>query len=271
MGLATNHTSVFGAPLDLSMAALPFSDRKGPNVVVLTEIDPDKMEDILDNEIEVVTFVFNSANEIKNQIKANMDPSDVLKIKKYLCSLFSLEPGDYKSSVVLRNLKTGEAAVASSSFSIPIVYSGIHLFPPLVFIPDKEADYISIKTKFAYKDVAIPDLSEIYPALSGRPSLMAGELDKGTRTLLAEVRCMITVIQDPEIDLSASLTSLSDPRQAIPISFSILTVKEEQDMDILLMEFNLPELEEGEYLLNLTAQEAKTNSKSQVNISFKIK
>ena len=271
MGLATNHTSVFGAPLDLSMAALPFSDRKGPNVVVFTEIDPGKLKKVLNNEVEIVTFVFNTSNEIKNQIKGKMDPPEVLKRKKYLYSIFSLEPGDYKSSVVLRNQKTGEAAVASSLFSIPIVYSGIHLFPPLVFIPDKKADYISIKTKLVNKDQAIPDLSEIYPALSGRPSLMAGGLDKGIRTLLAEVRCLITKIQDPEIDLSASLSSLSNPQQEIPISFSILTVKEEKDMDILLMEFNLPELEEGEYSLGLTAQEVKTKSKSRVNISFKIK
>ena len=88
---------------------------------------------------------------------------------------------------------------------------------------------------------------------------------------MAEVRCMITGIQDPEIDLSASLTSLSNPRQAIPISFSILTVKEVKDMDILLMEFNLPALEEGEYSLTLSAQDINTNSKSRVNISFKIK
>lgn len=271
MGLATNHTSVFGAPLNLSMVALSFSDKKEPNVIVFTEIDPDKTEDVLNDEVEIVTFVFNEANEIKNQIKVKMNLLDALKKKSYLYSLFSLEPGDYKSSVVLHNLKTGEAAVASSSFSIPILYNGIHLFPPLVFIPGEEADYISIKEKLKGKDPVILELGDIYPALSGRTSLMAGELAKGIRSLSAEVRCLIIGIQDPEIDLSASLKSLSNPQEEIPISFLILSGKEEQDMDILLMEFNLPELEKGEYSLALTAQDTKTKSKSQVNISFKIK
>ncbi|MDH5468469.1 MAG: VWA domain-containing protein, partial [Candidatus Aminicenantes bacterium] len=142
MGLAVNRKSPFGDPQEFPLIALPFSDKEGPNVVILSEIDPEKMREVLAGEVEMVTFIFNPMNEILDQVRIKMDLSNVSEKKNYLYCIFSLEPGNYECCLVLRNLKTGEAAVASSSVSIPVSYSGIHLFKPLVFIPDEEATYI---------------------------------------------------------------------------------------------------------------------------------
>jgi len=271
MGLALNRKSVFDEPQEFPMIALPFSDKEGPNVVLLTEIDPEKMEDVLDREVEMVTFVFNPINEILDQRRIKVDFSNTSEKKNYFYNIFSLEPGQYECCVVLRNLKTGRAAVASSSVSIPISHSGIHLFQPLVFIPDKEANYTYAKKGQKERDSGILDLKAIYPSISNQSSVLFEKVDKGVSKLLAEVRCLMIGIQDPEIELAASLIPLSRTQEVIPLSFSILSCLEKKDMDILLLEFQLPELESGKYSLNLVANEIKTKSVSQVNMSLKIK
>jgi len=271
MGLTLNRKSVFEEPLEFSMIALPFSDKGGPNTVLLTEIDPEEMAELLDGEVEMVTFVFNPMNEIMDQIRIKMDLSDASEKKNYHYNISSLEPGQYECRVVLRNLKTGKAALASSSVSIPISYSGIHLFKPLVFIPDREANYVSVKKKQKEGDSGILDLKAIYPSISNQSSVLIEEMDKGVSKLLAEVRCLMIGIQDPEIDLSASLFPLSQTQEVLPLSFSILSCSEMKEMDILLLEFRMPELESGQYSLNLVANEIKTKSISKVNMFFKIK
>jgi len=271
MGLALNRKSVLDEPQEFPMIALPFSDKKGPNVVLLSEINPEKMEDMLDREVEIVTFVFNPMNEILDQRRIKMDLSYTSENKNYYYNIFSLKPGKYECRVVLRNLKTGKAAVASSSVSIPISYSGIHLFQPLVFIPDKEATYTYAQKGQKKANSGFLDLAAIYPSISGQSSVLIEEVDKGVSKLLAEVRCLMIGIQDPEIDLSASLIPLSNTQEVMPLSFSILSCSEKKEMDILLLEFRLPELESGQYSLNLIANEIKTKSISEVNMPLKIK
>ena len=271
MGLALNRKSVLDEPQEFPMIALPFSDKKGPNVVLLSEINPEKMEDMLDREVEIVTFVFNPMNEILDQRRIKMDLSHTSENKNYYYNIFSLKPGKYECRVVLRNLKTGKAAVASSSVSIPISYSGIHLFQPLVFIPDKEATYTYAQKGQKKANSGFLDLAAIYPSISGQSSVLIEEVDKGVSKLLAEVRCLMIGIQDPEIDLSASLIPLSNTQEVMPLSFSILSCSEKKEMDILLLEFRLPELESGQYSLNLIANEIKTKSISEVNMPLKIK
>lgn len=271
MGLALNRKSVFDEPQEFPLIALPFSEKEGPNVVLLSEINPEKMEEVLDREVEIVTFTFNPLNEILDQIRIKMDFSDVSDKKNYYYNIFSFKPGKYECRVVLRNSKTGKAAVASSYVSIPISYSGIHLFKPLVFIPDKEANYVYAKKGQKKANSGFLDLAAIYPSISGQSSVVIEEVDKGVSKILAEVRCLMIGIQDPEIELSASLIRLSNAQEVMPLSFSILSCSEKKEMDILLLEFRLPELESGQYSLNLVANEIKTKSISQVNMSFKIK
>ncbi len=150
-------------------------------------------------------------------------------------------------------------------------YSGIHLFQPLVFIPDKEATYTYAQKGQKKANSGFLDLAAIYPSISGQSSVLIEEVDKGVSKLLAEVRCLMIGIQDPEIDLSASLIPLSNTQEVMPLSFSILSCSEKKEMDILLLEFRLPELESGQYSLNLVANEIKTKSISEVNLPLKIK
>jgi hypothetical protein len=271
MGLAVNRKSPFGDPQEFPLIALPFSDKEGPNVVVLSEIDPVKMREVLAGEVEMATFILNPMNEILDQVRIKMDLSHVSEKKNYPYSIFSLNPGDYECCSVLRNLKTGKAAAASSSVSIPVSYSGIHLFKPLVFIPDEEATYIYAEKGQKEGNPGILDLKKIYPSISGQSSVLIEGVDKEVSRLLAEVRCLFVGSQEPEIELSACLIPLSRTQEAIPLSFSILSYSERDGMGILLLEFMLPKLEIGQYSLNLVANEMKTQSTSQASLSFKIK
>lgn len=114
------------------------------------------------------------------------------------------------------------------------------------------------------------DLLDIYPFDPNQYSPLVEELNQGISKLLALMRYSIIDIQEPEFHLSACLIHLSSG-QKIPLSFSILSTKKEEEISTLLTEFQIPELESGKYSFNLIAEELKTKSTSQISSRIQVR
>ena len=178
----------------------------------------------------------------------------------YYTNLTSLHPGKYKCRLVIRNPETGRGAVASSSVFVPKGQdNGIKLYPPLLLKPEKDAYYLKRPSAvYAY------DLKQYFP--------LVGQLEHGTTSVLAAVRCSFSGLKPPDIQLSANLIqSSSDTGRAIPANITILNRYHDIDTEIFLLAIQTEGLESGEYFLYLFAVDSLTQSRSGTNTTFKVK
>jgi VWFA-related protein len=272
MNLALAEKPKFQDPLNFPSVALPCSGKKGSNLVLLSEIGLDKIEEVRGEETEVVALILDEENNIVDSSRRKIVLSKMPQKAIYPFGIFSLLSGEYKCRLILRNLETGKGAVASSTVFIPeIPDSGLRLYPPSLLVTGKEAFYLKASKLQKGESEKNPlSLINIYPSFSGGYSPLVEVLDKGISKILAAVQYTIFNIPAPEVELSAHLIKESSGEK-IPLSFSILSAQEEEKTHTLLIEFELPELQPGKYSLDITAEEETTKSKSQTTRTFLIK
>ena len=272
MDLALSGSSYLQVPLSFPVIALPCAIESESNLVLLSELPVETIKTELRGKTEMITLVFNEENAVIDSSQGEVDFAAFPQEKLYHYSILSLSPGKYKCCVVIRNLETGKGAVASSSAEIPERQeSGLRLYSPLLLIPEKEAHYLRAQKDMKEETAAAKiSLNKIYPFLTNRQTPMTGELEQGVPNILAILRCSIFDIQDPEVDLTANLVDRATGEE-MPLSFSILSSMSQEETDILLIEFQLPEMKPGEYTLEISAEELSTQSKSKVTHNFRVK
>lgn len=271
--LAMSENPQFQVPYILPSVALPFSEKKESNLVMLSEISLDKIKEVMKGETEVLSFNLDEENNIANYIEGKVNFYTLPQKKIYLYSISSLSPGKFECRLVLRDIKTGKGAVASSPVVIPEASGpGIKLFPPLLLIPEKQAVYLKLskdqKKGTEKKSLSIKD---IYPFLPNNFSPLIEEMDRGILKLPAVLRLSIVDVQECDIEISAHLINHSSNKKIPLPNASILYSKKKEGIEVLLVEFRLPELEPGKYSMEIIAEEMTTKTKSQVSRTFKIR
>ena len=270
--LALGENPYFQEPLNFNVMALPFSEKKESNFVLLSKIPQDKIPEVTEGKTELITFIFDTENNIVASTKGKINFSQIPQKTIYHYAISSISAGQYECRVVIRNLETGNAAVASTSVIIPEqLDSGIRLYPPLLLIPEKEAFYLrASETQKEKKEGKALSIIDIYPLLSKRHSPLVEDLEQGITKILGVIRCSVAYIQKPNIELSAYLIDHSSGQKTL-LSFSILSSERTEDTDVLFIEIQLPELKPGKYYLEITAEEIKSKSRSEVRTSLNVK
>lgn len=270
--LALSENPYFQEPYSLNLIALPCSGKKESNCVLISEIPLDDLEEVIKGKTEHANFIFDNDNNVIFSTRGDIDFSPFSQERIYSYTILSLHPGMYECRTIIRNLKTGRAAVATSLVDVPEpLKSGMRLYQPLLLIPEKKSVFIKL-TKDSKKDAKkeLLSLNDIYPFISNKHSPLINVSDKDVSKLLAVVRCSFVDIQKPEVNISASLVEHASKKK-IPLSLSILSSKDQEDTVVLLIELQLPELITSRYSLNIVAEEVNTQSKSEVNTDFSVR
>lgn len=272
LDLALSKNPYFQQPSSFDMIALPCSFAKKDNILLLSEIPLDEMQDVVKGKPELVTFIFDDKNSVVDSTKGEIDVSTLPQKTIFDYTFSSLSPGKYECRMIIRNLDTGRAAVASCSVEIPEpLESGSKLFEPLLLIPEKNSFYLKLsKEKNKEAQERELSISDIYSFLTNEHSPLLETIDQGTTKLLAIMRSSVVGIQNPNVELSAFLGQKPEA-QKTRLNFSILSSKKDKDTDILFLEFQLPQLKPGIYSLDLVAMETSTQAKSQISRSFQVK
>lgn len=270
--LALSEKPHFQEPLHFSLITLPYSIQEKSKLLLLTEIPAEKIKGIAGKKVEIITLIFDNQNEIVKFNRDEVTSSKFAQDNVFYYATSSLSPGEYDCKIVIRDLETGKGAVASSSvFISEAPESGVILYPPLLLVPKKNASYLKeLSTEKNEEQGKSTNLFDIYPFDPNQYSPLVKELNKGVSKLLAVMRYTIIDIQEPEFHLSACLTEPSSGLE-IPLSFSTLSTKKEEEISILLIEFQTPELLPGKYFLNLIVEELKTKSKSQISSEIQVR
>ncbi len=266
--VALGENPYFQTPLTFNAMALPCPRTKGPNLVLLSEIPIDTISDVAEGKAELVTFIFSTKNKIVSSAKGEIDFSAFSQKTIYHYTISSLSPGRYECRLVLRNLKTGKAAVASSSVMITEPSpSGMMLYPPLFLIPDKKSVYIKLA---GGKEAEAISLTDVYPFVTNNHSPVFEVLGQDISNLFGVIVCSVRDIPNPAVKLSAHLVE-HQAGLKIPLQFSIPSSAKEKETEIFLLEFKLPDLNPGEYSVEIVAEEVISQAKSKVIKNLKVR
>lgn len=271
--LAMADDPYFQDPFNFSLIPLPCYSQEKSNFVLLTKIPLDLMGKIAGRKTELVTFIIDKKHDMFASSRAEINFLEIPNKTVYHYLITSLPTGHfYECRVVLRNLETGDGAVALSTVEIPEeLDSGLRLYPPLLLIPEKEAFYLKAQKEEKKKPKSEPlSIANIYPFLSNRHSPLIDTLEKGSSKLFAIMRCSHREIEKPQIELSVHLTQIPS-KEKTRLSYSIIRTVEEQDSNVLLIEITLPEMLPGSYSLEIAAQDTVSGSESSTSQTFNVK
>jgi hypothetical protein len=166
-----------------------------------------------------------------------------------------LRPGRYKCRLVVRDMDTGEAAVAKSHLAVGKPgEKNLSLGQPLLLVRGSAYFYPGGKTPEAKTRQELTDIYS-FDCLVFRPLL--GPLPKEAPKILALVPFCRRGLSPGEIKYKAHAVSLSS-QQSVPISCTELECLPKAGFQVQSLELGFGHLEPGEYALYVIAQDAST-------------
>ena len=111
---------------------------------------------------------------------------------------------------------------------------------------------------------------DIYPFVTNYHSPVFEVLSQDATNLCGVVICSVGNIPNPAVKLSAHLVELQTGIR-MPLQFSIPSSAKEKEAEIFLLEFKLPDMNPGEYSVEIVAEEVISQAKSKVIKNLKIR
>jgi VWFA-related protein len=257
-------------PARFEMTALPFSWDPAGNLVFAARIPKDKLSNVVGKKVEVVNLVFNPSDEIVELRRSEEDLTKIAPSGAYLLSVLAVPPGAYKCRIVMRNLETGAAAVAGVSTVVAEAKpSGITLFPPVLWKPERGAFYLKGFTAKASGKAPPRPLSEIVGFDTRQYVPYTEKTLSSPSEIWVSFRCAVAKIAAPKIKITAFLENLEFGNVvAIPLTF--LSEKAEPSGKAYLVRLGIPEVEPGPYRIYLKAEEGTSGESSIIANDFKV-
>jgi len=268
LDLALGEKAYFEQHLNFPLIALPFSDSRESNTVLISEIPVQGIREFVGDNAEFIILVFDPSRTIVDSRKTEIDWRAIGQetIRHY--STLALAPGRYDCRVIIRNMVNGRAAVGACSVAFPEkAAAGLKLYPPLLLVTGPGSQYLHIARQGKDPASKSVSLSRIYPYPAKQYVPLVGVLESGTSTLYAELRCAGEGSPDAEIQLSAWLAA-EESGLKISMPFHIIDRVRGDDVDIFFLEFEIPNLKPGRYSLRILAEDEATKSTSRTESRF---
>ncbi len=112
--LALSEAPLFQVPVRFPMRVVPCSAGAKGNLCLAARVLLGDIREILTGTVEMVTVIFDSQDNVATMKKSFIKVSELKGDSASFGGSFTLDPGTYKCRLVIRNLETGRAAVAST-------------------------------------------------------------------------------------------------------------------------------------------------------------
>jgi VWFA-related protein len=268
LDLALDEKPLFQTPQPLSMKPLVFSLGGETQLFLLSEIPASVMERFTGKTAELMTLI---SDEQENLVKIE---GMIVELDKYRGQnvVFSpgalLRPGRYRCRLVVRDLDTGEAAVAKSYALVGKTSDrNLILGQPLLLVPGAgsfclEEEKPETKSRQKWTDIYSYDTRAFSPLL--------GPLPKDVSRILALIPFCQKNLTQGDINYQAYMVGLSD-KQNIPITCAELERMPKAGFQAQFLELELGHLEPGEYVLYITAWDSSTKDTSYAQTTLVVR
>jgi VWFA-related protein len=285
LDLTLGEKSYFEQHLNFPMVALPFSDKKEANTLLLSEIPVQSIRESVGDNTEFISLVFDENRTIADSKRVEMNWGTVKGARIFQYSAAALAPGRYDCRVVIRNLDNGKAAVGACSVEIPGGPAGsllpaaeakpaeMRIFPPLLLVPGKSGQYLNVSAQEKTGAVKEISLSQVFPFPAQGFVPLIGGLEQGVKALCAAVRCAWTNAQiaeaQPEVQFSAWIIP-DGSEQKTDLTVDLVGAADRDNVRFFLLGFELPELKPGDYTLHVCAEDTATKASSETSTELPI-
>jgi VWFA-related protein len=258
-------------PARFAMQAIPIAFPPKDNLLFIAEI-PQGQGGIEGPRIEVSSLVFNALDEIVDSQRVQMDlPAGRSgQGSRFLLTSLSARQGTYKCRIVLRNLDTGQAAVAGATAIVPEgVADKLLLFPPLLATEGGANMLVSGNTGNGGQAID-PQAAQAFLLDPKEYEPYLGiELEAGS-SIGAAIRCSSPNDDISELELSARLDEQT-PEKSQDIGLHILGKKSEKSTKMFLTKIDIPPTPPGRYNLVISINDTRSGQSSKVTRSFRVK
>jgi VWFA-related protein len=264
--LALSEKPLSQEPVRFEMQALPWDSAPPDDIRFVAEIPIGRLDDVIGPRLEAVSLVFNDLDELVDTRRVELDLTqpELREKSVFFQADLSAEPGNSKCRLVLRNMETGQGAVAAASTFIPKPDPNvILLFPPLFLISREPSVYLSggsaksQRTKDLTRDGGA-DLARGFPVETEKYAPFFEESLLGGSEIYAVTRC--TGKSAADSTLSASLRNPAT-EEAFAIPLVIIAERAEKDGRSLFLRLSLPRIPPGAYHLIISAEVEGTASR----------
>lgn len=238
--LSFSENPYFGDPQRFDLLAMPIFERKKTNVMIISELKPELIQNMFTDSVEIYSLYFDQNNNLVDSNRGEIKPIQIPQDLVFMYSFSPLDEGEYDCRMILRNMKTGKSAVGGSKILIKSQKDNIFpAYPPLILVPEKKGVFMKIiDEREDKKEPDFKNLFEIYPNIPKNSSPLVGALNQTVRKLNVAIR--YSKLRDefclPKIKTILSLTNSSD---VINLPFSIVDSWEFKGDCLILLELSL--------------------------------
>jgi len=270
--IALGEDSSHGRSVDFPLAALPFSDRKGNNTILISLIPIKTILGGVGKKTEVISLVFDVNRSVVSGRRAELDWSSFSGENLCQYSVAALAPGRYEARVVVRNLETGKAAVGACPVEVPErTASALKVFPPLFLAAAGATQYANFSTDEKDKAGQVFSLSQAFLFSTRHFSPAIGRLEEASESFRAVLRCEWTDSGEaPDLQVRAWL-EVPGSGQKVPIEVSLDGREKRGEIIFLYLQFIVPGLKAGSYELHIQAEEPVTKTKAETKIDLRLR
>ncbi len=270
LDLALGEKAYFEQHLNFPMIALPFSNIKDANTLLISDVPVQRLRETVGDKTEFIILVFDTDRNIvdSKRVETNWGTIKGERICQFAAA--GLAPGRYDCRIVIRNLDSGRAAVGACAVDIPEKEADtkLKLYPPLLLIPGEQAQYLNVSGEKKAGALEAITISDVYPYPQKEFSPLVGGLETGTESVCAAVRCACanpsTGEVKPEVQFSAWLVP-EGSGQKTDLTVNLLGIANQDGARVYLLEFELPELEPGSYSLHVLGEDTAAKASSETS------
>lgn len=264
--LALSEKPAGRSPRLFPMRTLRFASGGDAGMLLLAGIPPEVIEAFAGRRIELVALVL---DERDNPVDRRTTKPDLVKVRDrdvVFTSEAFLGPGAYRCRIILRDLESGEAAMAYASVTIPpATAGGLKLFSPFLltsFRPTLSWEGEAKKSGRRWMDVYGYDPAKYSP--------LAADVPPGTRSIYAIVPYALAGSPQAPVSFRVVLIDASKGSR-IEIPHSVLAKTRAEDRGSQLLECGLDGIPPAKYLLYIYGEDASTQAVSYAQTVLTVK
>lgn len=267
LDLALNEAPIYQSPLVGSLQALVGPGEPGTGkdrVVVLTRLPANSADRLTGAKAEIVTFIFDRDDRLADMRRAEERLAGFRDKPILYASSAALAPGDYTCRVVVRDLETGAAAVASGLAFVPNpTASGIRLHTPLLLGPPAGAALLEGRLTAKPGTPAAASWASLYPFSPAEHEPLLQPLSNGAAALRVVLPMTVFNLEGSRIAFRAALLNTATGER---YGLTIAPVARTGQGDVVIQTFDIATrgMDPGRYTLYFYAEDTVSGAMAHV-------
>jgi VWFA-related protein len=243
--LALNERSEFQAPKELPITALSYDGGQGARVRVLTRISADIWAQFTGQTLELVALFFDAQDTLLSLQRLALARADLGGKEIFFTAGTPARSGAIKSRIVLRDMDTGQSAVASTVAYIgPSNRQSLSVFTPLVLVEGEGLFHLEGVVKGKAES---PAWRELYPYDQSAFSPVFGSEAVSAGSISVIVPYSATGFGAADLVFRANVISSNGQNLAVPLE--LRESKSQGMVEAQKLELSLKDIPNGVYTL----------------------